>query len=72
MTDLLSRITKNPNIAFGKPTIRETRYTVVSILEYLAAGDSIDEILITFPELHRDDILACIAYALAILKERTV
>jgi uncharacterized protein (DUF433 family) len=59
----LDRITINPEIGHGKPTIRDTRYTVESILEYLAGGDTIEDIIAEFHDLERDDILACIAYA---------
>jgi uncharacterized protein (DUF433 family) len=58
----LSRITLNSGINHGQPSIRNTRYMVTAILEYLAGGDSIDAVLAEFPDLERDDILACIAY----------
>lgn len=63
MENLLRRITINPEIAHGKPTIRDTRYAVVYILEYLAAGDSVEDLLQEFKDLEKDDILACLAYA---------
>ena len=56
----ISRITINPLICHGKPTIRNKRYTVEAILEYLSAGDSIDELLVEFPDLERGDLLACL------------
>ena len=62
-TDLLKRITVNPEICHGKPIIRDTRYMVESILEYLAGGDSIEDILVAFPDLKKKDILACLAFA---------
>lgn len=62
MENLLSRITFNPEINHGKPSIRGTRYLVEGILQYLAGGDSIDIILTEFPDLEKDDILACIAF----------
>jgi len=52
--DLLSRITIDPNICHGKPTIRNTRMMVESILEYLAGGDSVDDVLEAFPDLERE------------------
>ena len=70
--NLLHRITINPEICHGKPTIRNTRYMVVGILEYLAGGDSIETILAEFPELEREDILACLQYSLAVMKLKTV
>lgn len=69
---LLKRITINPDICHGKPTLRNTRYMVESILEYLAGGDSIEDILTEFSDLERDDILACIAYATQILKYKDI
>lgn len=62
MENLLSRITSNPDINHGKPSIRNTRHMVTAILEYLAGGDSIDAVLAEFPVLERDDVLACVAY----------
>ncbi|MDR8389495.1 DUF433 domain-containing protein [Aliifodinibius sp. S!AR15-10] len=47
----------------GKPCIRGMRITVYDVLEYLASGMSEDEILQDFPELTKDDIRACIAFA---------
>ncbi len=63
MQNLLNRITINPNICHGKPTIRGKRITVQTILEYLAAGDSIEDILEQYPNLEREDILAAIQFA---------
>ncbi len=69
---LIERITIDPEICHGKPTIRGLRYPVDSILEYLAAGDSIEDILNEFPDLEREDILACFAYASASMKLRDI
>jgi uncharacterized protein (DUF433 family) len=59
-SSLLNRITINPLVCHGKPTIRNKRYMVESMLEYLSAGDSIDELLAEFPDLEREDLLACL------------
>ncbi|MCA4895329.1 MAG: DUF433 domain-containing protein [Cytophagales bacterium] len=67
-TNLLSRITLNPAVCHGKPTIRNTRYMVESILEYLAGGDTISDLIKSFPDLNESDILACIAYANRVMK----
>jgi uncharacterized protein (DUF433 family) len=67
---LLNRITINPHIAHGKPTIRNKRYTVEGLLEYLAGGDSIDELLNEFPDLERKDFLACLQYAVLNMKHK--
>ncbi len=59
----LSRITIDPNICHGKPTIRGLRYPIESILELLSSGMTIDEILADYEDLERDDILAVLTYA---------
>ena len=59
----LERIAIDPSVRFGKPCVRGTRISVGDILEYLAGGMSEDEILSDFPQLARDDIRACLAYA---------
>ena len=61
--NLLKRITVNPEICHGKPIIRDTRYMVESILEYLAGGDTLEDILNEFQDLEKEDILACLAFA---------
>ncbi|MDR2495962.1 MAG: DUF433 domain-containing protein [Tannerellaceae bacterium] len=63
-------ITINPAKRFGKPCVRETRITVYDVLGWLSAGMSHDEIIADFPELTRQDILACLAFAAK--RERTV
>lgn len=68
MKSILSRITIDPNICHGKPVIRGLRYPVESILEYLAGGDTIEDILAEFPDLERDDLLACLEFAAQSLK----
>ena len=68
---LLKRITIDPGVCHGKPTIRGLRYSVESMLEYLAAGDSIEDLLVEFPDLERDDLLACLQFATSALKLKT-
>lgn len=68
---LLERIAIDPAIRFGKPCVRGTRIAVGDVLEYLAGGMSEDQILGDFPQLSRDDIRACLAYA-AERERRTV
>ena len=60
--NLLSRISIDPNICFGKPCIKGHRIWVVLILDLLAGGETIETILEEYPGLEKDDILACIAY----------
>jgi uncharacterized protein (DUF433 family) len=57
------RIVIDPEIRFGKPCVRGTRITVGDVLSYLASGMSEDNILADFPQLTRDDIRACLAFA---------
>ena len=59
----LSRITIDPNVCHGKPTIRGLRYPVETILELLSSGMTTDEILADYEDLVREDILAVLAYA---------
>ena len=63
MVEYKSIIKRNPNKRFGKPCIRETRITVFDVLGWLASGMSDDEIIYDFPELTKEDIKACLAYA---------
>jgi len=57
------RITIEPGKRGGKPCIRDLRITVQDVLEYLAAGMTVEEILGDFPDLTREDIQACLAFA---------
>lgn len=63
MSKLISRITVDPTICNGKPTIRGKRITVQTILEFLAAGDTQEEILKAYPSLEPDDIKAALEFA---------
>ncbi len=67
---LLNRLTINPEIAHGKPTIRNKRYTVEGMLEYLAGGDTMEELLQEFQDLEKEDLQACLQYALLTMKQR--
>ena len=66
--DLLKRITLNPNVCFGKPTIRNMRYPVEMILDLLAAGMTFDELLEDYPDLEREDFQACLLFAGKLMK----
>lgn len=61
--DLLNRITVNPEVMVGKPTIRGLRITVEQILKALAGGVTVEELLEDYPELEREDIQAALMYA---------
>jgi uncharacterized protein (DUF433 family) len=67
--ELLSRITINPEICFGKPYIRGRRIWVSLILDFLAGGMKIEEIMKEY-ELEQEDILACIPYGAEMARER--
>jgi len=70
--DLLKRISVNPEICFGKPCIRGHRIWVSLILDFLASGMSVPEILRQYPGLEEADILACIAYGAEMARERYI
>lgn len=62
MTDYKEYITIDPGIRSGKPCIRGMRITVDDVAGYMASGMSMEEIMEDFPELTRDDILACLTF----------
>ncbi|MBI3247631.1 MAG: DUF433 domain-containing protein [Deltaproteobacteria bacterium] len=70
--NLLSRITVDPDICHGKPCLRGLRYPVETILEYLAGGDSVEDLLAEFPDLEREDILACLELSRRMLTVKSV
>ena len=61
--ELINRITIDSNICHGKPTIRGLRYPVDNMLELLASGMTIEELLEDYPDLEKEDFLACLQYA---------
>lgn len=68
---LLNRIVLNPKIMTGKPVIKGTRLTVQYILNLLAHGSTVDEILKEYNGLTKEDILACLLYAAETLEDTT-
>jgi uncharacterized protein (DUF433 family) len=72
MEDNLSRITIDPDICHGKPTIRGLRYPVENILELLASGMSIEELLDDYPDLEKEDFFACLNYASKLLHVKSI
>jgi uncharacterized protein (DUF433 family) len=72
MNGLEERITIDPNICNGKPTIRHTRITAQTILEFLSSGDSIEEILENYPALEKEDIYACLRFATNLMEHNYV
>jgi len=61
--DLLSRISIDPNVCFGKPCIRGTRIWVSLVLDFLATETTATELLKEYPQLTEEDIRACLLYA---------
>ena len=70
--DLLTRITVNPEVMVGKPTIRGLRITVEQILKALAGGVTVEGLLEDYPELAKEDIQAVLLYASELVTEEKV
>jgi uncharacterized protein (DUF433 family) len=72
MMSLLQRITLNPNVCHGKPTIRNLRYPVQNVLEWMSSGMSEAEILADYPDLEAEDLQAVLAYAAKLTAVRSI
>lgn len=70
--ELLNRITINPDICFGKPTIRNMRYPVEMILDLLSAGMKNEDVLEDYPDLDEKDIQACLLFASKLVKVNSI
>lgn len=57
------RISINPDVCNGRPVVRRTRIAVQTVLEFLAVGDSVEDVLEEYPGLTRADVQACLDYA---------
>ncbi len=62
------RITIDPDLLNGKPAIRGKRIAVYTILDFLASGDTVEEILHHYPSLEKEDIYACIRFASSLMQ----
>jgi uncharacterized protein (DUF433 family) len=62
------KIIVDPNVCNGRPTIEGTRITAQTVLEFLSAGDSVEDVLAAYPTLVREDVLACLAYSARLMK----
>ena len=71
-TNLLSRITSNPDICHGKPVIRGLRYPVQNVLELLASGMTHQEILADYEDLEEEDLLACLIFAARLTQVKNI
>lgn len=69
---IFDRITVDPTICHGKPTIRGLRYPVNTMLELLASGMTTAEILQDYPDLEMQDLLACIEYAAKLTQVKSI
>jgi uncharacterized protein (DUF433 family) len=66
----MNRILVDPDVCNGQPVIRGTRITLRTILEFLAAGDSIEDVLEEYPTLSREDVLACLHFSAELMKHQ--
>jgi len=66
MANLLGCISINPKICHGQPCVKGTRIMTWLIVQYLANGDSVEDILAAYPSLTREGIQACLAYAVSV------
>lgn len=69
---LIERITTNPNILFGKPSIRNKRYPVTLILDLLSSGMTISEILEDYEDLEEQDVFACLLFASRLAEVKSI
>ncbi len=69
--ELLDRISINSNVCFGKPCVRGRRIWVSLVLDFLASGMSVEQVMTEY-DLDREDVLACIAYGAEMSRERYV
>ena len=72
MNTQLNRITINEEVCNGKPTIRGKRIAVQTVLEFLGAGETPEEILRQYPSLEMDDIAACLQFASSLMDRNYV
>lgn len=66
----MKKIIIDPDICNGQPVIKGTRITARTILEFLAAGDTIEDILEGYPTLDKDDVLACLSFSTNLMSHR--
>lgn len=69
---LIERITTNPDILFGKPSIRNKRYPVTLVLDLLSSGMTMQEILDDYEDLEEEDIFACLMFASRLAEVKSI
>ncbi len=72
LSEVTNRITIDPEICHGKPTVRGLRYPVGMLLELMSSGMTFDEILADYPDLEKEDLLACIGYAAKLSQVKSI
>ncbi|MFH1160979.1 MAG: DUF433 domain-containing protein [bacterium] len=72
MTGNIQRITIDPQICHGKPVIRGLRYPVETFLELMSSGMTQEDILADYPDLEKEDLLACLEYATKLVKVKSI
>ncbi|MBK9017745.1 MAG: DUF433 domain-containing protein [Saprospiraceae bacterium] len=72
MQELIKRITIDPEVCHGKPTVRGSRLMVATVLELMASDMTVDEILADYPALELADIKACLQYAAMLAKFQSI
>lgn len=72
MSNLLTRITIDPDQCGGRPCVRGMRLRVTDVLELMAAGETVPELLAEFPYLEAEDVSACLLYAARRLDHPTI
>ena len=70
--ELIKRITIDPKICHGKPVIRGLRYPVETMLELMASGMTTEELLEDYPDLEKEDFLACLEYAAKLTQVKSI
>lgn len=70
--ELLKRITIDEDVCHGKPVIRGLRYPVEIMLELMASGMTIEELLEDYPDLEKEDFLACLEYAARVTRVKSI
>ena len=68
----ITRISIDPEIYHGKPKIRGLRYPVANMLQLMASGITIDVLLNDYPDLKKEDFLACLAYAAKLTRVKSI
>ncbi len=72
LEEISKHISIDPRVCFGKPVIRGTRIWVALVVNYLAKGDTVESLLSEYPQITREDVHACLAYAARVVDFREI